>query len=102
MNDRDDIQKELDRARAGQQNGNAGMARVCARRAAGIAIRKSKGERGSAVAQLRALPREESAPESIRQAAARLGATVQEDHTLPFDENPIEDAELIVAHFLSI
>lgn len=100
MSDRDEIQKELNRARAAQQEGNVGMARVCARRAVGIAIRKSKGERGSAVERLRALARDESAPESIRQAAERLGATVQKDHTLPFDENPIEDAELIVAHFL--
>ncbi len=76
------------------------MTRVCARRAAGIAIRESKGERGSAVEQLRTLARDESAPESIRQAAERLGAAVQKDHTLPFDENPIQDAERIVAHFL--
>ncbi len=100
MNDRDEIQKELNRARAAQQEGNAGMARVCARRAAGIAIRKSKGQGGSAVEQLRGLARDESAPELIRQAAARLCATVQEDHTLPFDENPIQDAERIIGHFL--
>ncbi len=94
----DEIQKELDHARAAQQKGNAGMARVCARRAAGIALRKSQGKRGSAVEHLRALAKDASAPESIRQAAERLGATVQKDHTVPFDENPIQDAELIVAH----
>ena len=94
----DDIQKELDRARAAQSEGNPGKVRVCARRAAGIAIRKLYGAKWSAVQQLRALARDASAPKSIRQAAERLTATVQKDHTLPFDENPIQDAELIVAH----
>ena len=97
-----EIENELQRARAAQQNGKAGRARVCARRAAGMAIREFYRKRegagwgGDAMKQLQHLQADESVPEEIRQAAERLTTKVDENHQLPFANDPVEDAELIV------
>lgn len=102
----DDLEAELSRARAARSDGNEGMARVCARRAAGIAIRRWRAAqglalwRGAALDHLRALPFAAEAPEAARQAAARLCARVARDHTLPFAEDPIDDAQVIVEALL--
>jgi hypothetical protein len=101
-----EIQLELDRAQKALEENNEGMVRVCARRAAGAAIRQWLAGQArppawgpTAVTRLRAIAVDESAPEAIRAAARRLSATVERDHTLPFDEHPLDDARLIVAHF---
>jgi hypothetical protein len=104
----DEIQKELDRARAAMQEGNPGKARVCCRRAAGAAIRRwlarqpePPGWGQTAVTQLRSIAVEDSLPAPVRRAAARLSTTVSEDHSLPFDDSPIDDVLAIVDHFES-
>lgn len=92
------LERELQRALAAQAAGNAGQARVCARRAAGLAIRAYYQQRdgagwgGDALAQLKRLQADEFVPERVRAAAARLATTVDFDHSLPFTEDPIEDA----------
>jgi len=101
-----EIQKELDRAQVALTEKNDGLARVCCRRAAGAAIRRWLARQTqapawgrSAISQLRTLVEVESLPGPVRQAAARLSTTVASDHTLPFDNSPIDDALIIVQHF---
>lgn len=101
-----EIQTELDRAAQALSEQNEGMVRVCCRRAAGAAIRRWLGTQAqpptwgkAAITQLRALVAEESVPASVRNAAARLSTTVAKDHTLPFDDSPIDDALIIIRHF---
>jgi hypothetical protein len=38
----------------------------------------------------------ETTPDELRAAAQRLTTRVAEDHSLPFKEDPISDAEMIV------
>jgi hypothetical protein len=98
------IEAELVRARTARLQGNAGMARVCARRAAGLAIREwyrkrsRSGWGGDALKQLQRLQADALAPEAIRAAARRLATKVDMDHRLPFEEDPIEDARGIIEH----
>jgi HEPN domain-containing protein len=101
-----DIQKELATARAAHERGNDGMMRVCARRAAGIAIaywlrRHPRPHRGlDAMSLLRTVASDDSMPEPIRQAATRLTTRITEKFTLPFSQDPIEDATIIINYFL--
>jgi hypothetical protein len=44
---------------------------------------------------------DESFPESIRQAAERLTMQLQHDHTMPFDNDPLDDAEILIKHLLN-
>jgi hypothetical protein len=101
------IERELAAGRAAQAAGNAGRARVCARRAAGLGIRAwfqrraaARGETGGwggdALTQLKRVQAEPEVPEAVRAAAARLTTKVDFDHQLPFDDDPLEDAGLIL------
>ena len=92
------IEAELVQARAAQRQGSLGQARVCARRAAALAIRAWSGQSGDALKQLRLLEADLVQPESVRSAARRLATKVDYNHQLPFDNDPIEDARIIVAH----
>jgi len=98
------IADELARGRAAQAEGNAGLARVCARRAAGWAVKAWFQARhggqwgGDALTQLKRLQAEPEAPEAVRAAAARLTTKVDFDHALPFDDDPLIDAGLIIAY----
>jgi len=102
------IQSELEQARKAQQSGNVGKARVCARRAAGIAIREwykrrlGSGWQGDALKQLQRLQTDVLAPENVRAAARRLTTVVDVDHRLPFGDDPIEDARNIVAFMSAV
>jgi HEPN domain-containing protein len=100
------INAELQRAYAWRQDGNEGRARVCARRAAGIAIgsyyRAQTGEPPSSSAYnlLRWLAKHTRISLQIRQAARRLTARVTADHNLPHPEDPLVDAGLIIEKIL--
>ena len=82
---------------------NPGRARVCARRAAGWAIRacyqarEGPGWTGDALKQLNRLRADPAVPEAPRAAAERLCTRVDHDHRLPFENDPLEDAGLIIA-----
>lgn len=97
-----DIEAELAQAQKAREAGNEGQARVCARRAAGIATREwyrrrlGMGWHGDALKQLQRLQADPLAPEIVRKAAQRLTTRVDFDHTLPFEDDPIEDARGIV------
>ena len=81
---------------------NPGRARVCARRAAGWAIRAWYQARegpawsGDAMKQLHRLRADAAAPAALREAAERLTTRVDHDHQLPFDNDPLEDARGII------
>ena len=97
-----DVEAELAQARAARAEGHEGQARVCARRAAGSAVREWYRRRtdadwhGDALKQLQRLQEDALAPENVRAAARRLTARVDLDHTLPFEDDPIEDARGII------
>ena len=102
------IQDELAYARAAREHGKEGRARVCARRAAGWAIaihyadqQSTLAERPrSALSQLRWLGAHKGTPLNLRKAANRLTEQINVDHDLPHEEDPLEDAELIVRELL--
>lgn len=98
------IERELAAGRAAQAEGNAGRARACARRAAGLSLKAwyqrrqpAAGWGGDALAQLRRLQAEPAVPEAVRAAATRLTTKVDHDHQLPFDDDPLEDATTVIA-----
>jgi hypothetical protein len=101
------IQFELKDAEHAMQIGNIGKVRVCVRRACGIAIanwlsfhtNKNWGE--SAINQLKELMDDKSFPVEIREATKRLTAKVNQHFNTGFEENPIEDGNMIVKYFLS-
>lgn len=102
-----EILNELQAARQARQQGNEGKARVCARRAAGWAIsRRYHGDpaAGLPVSAYRVLQWFQAQPgvaDNLRQAAARLTIHINEDHDLPHQQDPLEDANLLVSAMLA-
>ena len=92
------IRAELDQAEEARARGNEGRARVCARRAAGIAAREYFARRGrvvrtpSAYDLLNLLAEDASLPADLRQAAAHLTLRVDEEFKLPADVDLIAEA----------
>ena len=100
------IRRELEDADQARIEGNEGRARVCARRAAGWAVsftRSLNEEReieANAYEMLQWLAQQAETPDDVRAAAARLTTRVSLDHTLPFPEDPLDDARMIVEALL--
>jgi hypothetical protein len=98
------IREELEQAHHERARGNEGRARVCARRAAGWAIAAYRQhEEGvkppvNALHLLRWLQGQQNMDEEMRLAAARLTIRVTQQHTLPHDEDPLQDAEVIIRY----
>ena len=96
------IEKELATVRHAEVIGNDGMARVCARRAAGVAIslwlqtNSRSGWGVNAMNQLRSLALDETMPQEIRDAAKRLTTKITEQFTSAFSTDSIEDAKIII------
>jgi hypothetical protein len=104
MSRHDQIQQELAKATKGLQDGNEGLARVCARRAVAIGT-QNLAERtgtpawpGDAMHQLRRIQEEESFPLEVREAAQRLITTVAQRDRAPMSTDPIADARIILDH----
>ena len=101
------IDAELSRAKQAVNEGNIGMARVCARRACGSAIafwlqinpRDSYGE--SAMNQLKSIQSDDTIPKEVKDAAERLTIKVADQTTSPISDDPITDSEIITRYFLS-
>lgn len=96
------IKLELDQAYLFRTRGKEGRARVCARRAAGWAVAAFRQQRSgvethpNAYHQLRWFRKLEDMPIQLRKAADRLIIHVTESHELPHQQDPLEDAEMIV------
>jgi len=102
------IDVELNRAKKAVEEGNIGMARVCARRASGISIsywlqnnlRNGYGE--SAMNQLRSIQSDDTVPKKVKDAAERLTMHVTNQSELTFTDDPIADAKIITNYFLNV
>jgi len=101
------ITRELVGAAVAWKSGNAGKARVCARRAVALADetwleqQASPSWAGDAMAHLRRIQQDKSFPSSVRQAAERLTTTVTRQQVAPFTADPIGDAKIIIERLLS-
>ncbi len=84
-----EVQVEYEKAKKAREKGNEGQARVCARRAAGIAAREYAARRGQAIRTnsaydlLRFIADDDAVPASLRESAARLTLRVDEEFQLP-------------------
>jgi HEPN domain-containing protein len=92
------IELEFEKAEQARARGNEGQARVCARRAAGIAAREyltRQGIRpssGSAYDLLNLLKEDLSLPVDLRSIADHLTLRVTEEFKLPVDADLIAEA----------
>lgn len=92
------LETEFERAEAARARGNEGQTRVCARRAAGIAIREYYARRGqsirtpSAYDLLQHLTNEPQLSTELQQAAAYLTLRVTEEFKLPVDVDLLDEA----------
>ncbi|MFZ1081602.1 MAG: hypothetical protein WAO19_06730 [Candidatus Kryptoniota bacterium] len=100
----EDIRSELAQAQAALADGNAGKARVCARRAVGKAFQLSKYSREferplSAIESLKLAAAMVQLTIEARNAAERLLTSVLEEG---ISHKPVDDALLIIAELLEI
>jgi HEPN domain-containing protein len=92
------LELEFERAEAARARGNEGQTRVCARRAAGIAIREYYARRGQSVRTpsaydlLQLLTDEPHLSPDLKQAAAYLTLRVTEEFKLPVDVDLLNEA----------
>jgi len=97
-----EIESELENAERARQAGNEGRARVCARRAAGIAARDFLARQGirlrdrSALTALRSLAEFPGLAPDLRTCALHLVTRVTEEFTLPVDADLIADARQLI------
>jgi hypothetical protein len=101
------IEAEFATAHRAGAAGNDGMVRVCARRAAGIAIgcwlarHPRTGWTADALGRLRSVAADSWFPEGVRRAAHRLTMRVKEDFTAQSELDPIADARAIIEHCMN-
>lgn len=94
-----EIQREFEAAQRARANNNEGQARVCARRAAGIAIRDYLTRKGiqlpsrSAHDLLNFIKEETPLPPDLKQVADHLTLRVTEEFKLPVDADLIAEAK---------
>jgi mycoredoxin len=94
-----DIAVELEKAELARQTGNEGRARVCARRAAGIAARDfltRQGFRLSAYKALQVLAEFPGLSPDLQIIVSHLTTHVTETFTLPMDADLIADARKLI------
>ena len=101
------IQNEFEQAETARARGNEGQARVCARRAAGIAIREYNARRGqiirtpSAYDLLQLLAEEPHLAPELKQAATYLTLRVNEEFKLPVDVDLLKEARKLCDRLLT-
>lgn len=101
------IQIELDRANQARTKGKEGQARVCARRAAGIAIRDYLTRQGthipstSAYDLLNLLKEDALLPSDLKLAAEHLTLRVTEEFKLPVEADLIAEARVLCEWLLN-
>ncbi len=93
-----EIQRELEQASQARAKGNEGQARVCARRAAGIAIRDYLSRHGgrpsnaSAYDLLNLIREDPLLPPDLKRVADHLTLRVTEEFKLPVEADLIAEA----------
>ncbi len=101
-----EIQAEFEKAEQARARGNEGQARVCARRAAGMAARRYFQRRGKAVTTpsaydlLQALAGDPEIPARVREAASRLTIRVDEAFKLPPEIDLLAEAQVLCERLL--
>jgi len=96
------IEAEMRMARQSRARGNEGQARVCARRAAGLAIQIYRNRSGnadrpvSAYGLLRWFASVPGVEDGLRASAERLAMRVTHDHVLPHPQDPLADAMFLI------
>jgi hypothetical protein len=97
---------ELQRAESARLSGNEGRARVCARRAVGVAIREYYRRSGedlpgaSAYNHLRRLVEEDRLPPQVRQVAGHFLVRINEEHALPIPADLLAEARWLARQLL--
>lgn len=92
------LEAEFERALSARGRGNEGQARVCARRAAGIALREHAARRGRPIAASSVMEvfeeysRNPALPAELRTVIAHLGLRVDESFKLPEGVDLVEEA----------
>jgi len=100
--------QEIQRANEARARNNEGQARVCARRAAGIAVREYLSRRRiraaspSAYDLLKLLLDMPDAPPGAFQSARYLTVRVNEDFKLPIDADLIQEAQTLREQLLPV
>lgn len=95
------LSKEFEKAQQARINKNEGQARVCARRAAGIAIREYLTRKGTQVPSMSAydllnlLKENASLPPEMQLIVDHLTMRVTEDFELPVDADLIAEARIL-------
>jgi len=101
-----EIQAEFDRAVQARQRNNEGQARVCARRAAGIAVREYLSRRGvrppstSAYDLLNLVKEDPLLPSDLKQIAEHLTVRVTEEFKLPVDVDLVAESRVFCDRLL--
>jgi hypothetical protein len=98
---------ELRNGLKARNKGNEGMARVCARRAAGIIVTEFLARQGyllespSAIEQIRFLIDLPETSEEVRRSAELMITRLDTDHKLPVDTDLIAEAQWLAQVLLS-
>lgn len=101
-----ELQKEFERAELARAKGNEGQARVCARRAAGMAIREYFKRRGirpisvSAYDLLNQLKDDPHLSPDLKLIADHLTLRVTEEFKLPVDADLVAEAQFLCEELL--
>ena len=100
------LQVEFDRAEGARAKGNEGQARVCARRAAGIAVREYLDRKGipapgsSAVDLLNLLKEDPLLSPDLKRIVDHLTLRVTEEFKLPVDVDLVAEAKQLCDELL--
>jgi hypothetical protein len=95
------LRKEFEKAQQARINKNEGQARVCARRAAGIAIREYLTRNGTRVPSMSAydlinlLKEDAQLPPDMKLIVDHLTVRVTEEFQLPFDADLVAEARIL-------
>ncbi|HMV95341.1 MAG TPA: hypothetical protein PLN43_06875 [Anaerolineales bacterium] len=101
------LQKEFEKAQQARIAKNEGQARVCARRAAGVAIRDYLSRKGDKIPSmssydlLNLLKDNAALPPDLKLAVDNLTVRVTEEFTLPVDADLIAEARKLCNWLLS-
>lgn len=98
------IKEEILLAKQSRQEGNEGRARVCARRAAGAAVKEFLVKKGisqkqeNAIQSLLIFRQSENLPVQVQEAVDWLVQRVNQDHNLPSEVDLIHEAGVVIQY----